>query len=183
MGKTTLLNGMAGYNGVTGIDFAGVTSWEMVEVKNGSRLANGKCLRVLDTPGLGGPKGLLAEWLRNMLDVLTKHAKRVGAIVILIDGIICRLTMASHIMTQIVPALLNEEKNPWDRICIVVSKCNVPNSMYQKLGAKATRTQVQNGLVNTRCPRVDAFNLERDIIFCWMCYSTVGAARTCGCRC
>ena len=174
VGKTTLLNGMTGAECATGLDFEGVTSWEMVGVQNGPRLANGKILKVVDTPGLGGPKGRLSEWITNVFDVMQKQAKHVGAIIIIIDGVTCRIGMASHIITQIMPNIINVEahENPWDRICIVVSKCNVkpstdnPGSPYQTQGADAVKVALMKGLVAAKCPRLEKLDMNRDVIFC-----------------
>lgn len=167
VGKTTLLNGMAGYEGAAGDDlFEGVTGWEDVEVKMGPRLASGKTLKVIDTPGLGGPKGKLTEWLTNLLDILSKQAKHVAGIVLILDGVNPRIQMASHLMTQIVPALLNRDGNPWDRICLVVSKCNMERSIYQRVGPEEVKEKLISGLEKSNCPRLDTLNDSRDIVFC-----------------
>ena len=168
VGKTTLLNGMTGADRATGLNFQGVTSWEEVTVQNGPRLANGKLLKVVDTPGLGGPKGKLSDWITNVFDVMQKQAKHVGAIIIIIDGITCRIGMASHIITQIIPNLINVDphENPWDRICIVVSKCNLPDSPYQKHGVENLMKALLEGLVACKCPRVDKLDMKRDVIAC-----------------
>jgi hypothetical protein len=168
VGKTTLLNGMANYGGEAGSDedlFEGVTAWKDVQLKNGPKLKGGVVLRVIDTPGLGGPKGKLTDWLVNLLDILKKQMKHIAGIVIMVDGITPRITMSSHIMTQVVPALLNPSGNPWDRMVLVVSKCNQPNSIYQKKDPATVRNKLVNGLKVAKVPKLEKFNSDRDIVF------------------
>lgn len=165
VGKTTLLNGMAGYGGETGLNFLGVTPWEDVSVRPGPVLPNGKRLQVLDTPGLGGPKGLLTSWVQGLITHLGRNAKHTAGIVILVDGVLMRITMAGHIMSQIVPKMINVDANPWDRVVFVVSKCNLPESAYQRMGPDAVAMQLYLALGQTGTPQLDKFDRQRDIIF------------------
>ena len=95
-----------------------------------------------------------------------------GAIVIVTDGTSGKqpfMLDLPYIMTQIAPALLSVEKNPWDRICIVVSKCNM-DFLY----VYCEREEFKSGIVklmkdnfsSIECPWMDAFDPDRDIIFC-----------------
>jgi len=165
VGKTTLLNGMAGYGGETGLNWAGVTAWEDVSVRQGPELPNGKRLQVLDTPGLGGPKGKLSTWVEGMIIHLGKNAKHTAGIVVLVDGTQSRITMSGHIMSQIVPAIINVDANPWDRIVFVVSKCNLPESAYKKMGQDAVARELYSALQQIGTPQLDKFDRQRDIIF------------------
>lgn len=169
VGKTSLLNGWANYGGEAGDDdYAGVTAWKDVQVKPGPKLSDGTVVRVVDTPGLGGPKGKLTVWLANLLDIMAKQAMNVAGIVLLADGCLPRITMSSHLMTQIVPQLINTapDKNPWDRIVIAVSKCNMDSSIYRKKGPDAVRDKLYLGLQAADAPRLNKFDRRRDIVFC-----------------
>merc|ERR1712046_158172 len=127
VGKTTLCREMdPDFEGAVGkgLKMKGMTSWATAEETKPIQLSDGSEVIIQDTPGFGGSKGFPGEWAVKLIQKL-QDVRNVAGIIYVYDS--TRNDGFGEGLLRLGPLLLD---NPWDKLIIAFSKCNLENSFY-----------------------------------------------------